>query len=500
MAQQRLRDYQSPLGSFLHNLINLGVHKPGRFSGFDTLKQTGVLQFSITHEKSGINTRDSADVPYGPLGVLMSNQGEILIEDAPLTALSINDNSDNPVQRTDYLVLSHAYFPVTPSTPGTYAILQGPKNSAPGGVGTPPVLNTYQTLIGVITIPAGANSIGLCTYAKAISPDSGDAPDAHLTSPNLFQTTNVQGAVDMSASSVGLVGVDSGLWVWDLPNTGNTFIFLQPNQLTIDCIRVLGVHNQDGFEINLVLGPQTKIRSFNNQGNTATLPAPYPSLGYKPIVFSDRIKNSIEYDGPQYCPGFTPQGATALVCVNLVIVNGVWVVKAIDGVGYKPARIGNKGEVMEIHMLLADIPNYFEPQQGTGINEYFGWQLCNGYNSWDKRGRVGIMSLNGIPGNGPVDGKISGVFAPQMTGGESLHTLTQPELPNVQLKLLSYRGGGEVYVHDTGGGGSNISIKNDADNNPNNPGPVLTTPLGSGNGHNIMQPYMCVLYAVWVGA
>lgn len=501
MAQQRLRDYQSPLGSFLHNLVNLGIHKPGRFCGFDTLQQTGVLQFSLAHIKSGINTLDTGGNPYGPLAVMMSNQGEIVIEDAPITALILTTNAGNASPRRDYVVMSHSYFQVLPAAAATYAVLTGPLNSAIAGIGNPPTLNQYQTLIGIIDVPAGATNINQCTYTKAIPPDSGDESDAHLNQPNLFKAANVEGAVDMGP--IGYSRVDDGIWMWDLPSKGNTFYFLQPNQVVIDGIRVPGITNQDGFEINLIIGSNTRIRSFNNQGNTATLLPTVSALGFRPIIFADRIKNQVEIINSQYCPSFTPVGLTAQVCLSLVMVNGVWMVKAIDGPGFIPPRTGNYREVAEIHMQLSEIPTYFDIDSGAGMSSWFNWQLCNGLNlTWDMRGRVGVMAVNGVPATGapPVDGSISGALAPEFTGGETNHTLSQVELPNVQLKLLSYRGNGEVYVHDTAGGGSNIGAKNDADNNANNPGPILTTPLGSGLPHNNMQPYICVLYAMYVGA
>ena len=38
MSQKRLRDFNDPVGSFEHNLFNLGERAPGRLRGFDTIE------------------------------------------------------------------------------------------------------------------------------------------------------------------------------------------------------------------------------------------------------------------------------------------------------------------------------------------------------------------------------------------------------------------------------------------------------------------------------
>lgn len=491
MAQQRLRDYQSPLGSFLHNIINLGIHAPGRFAGFDSLIVAGQLQFNLAHNASGVNTLDVAGNPYGPLGIVMSNQGEILVEDAPIAGLLIDTNAGNNNYRTDYVVLNHQYIQLANPAAANYSVVKGSLAS-----NTPPLLSAFQTLIGVIIMPPQAPSISTTgvSYTKVRCPDSGDSKDARLDTFNQYKTVNI-GNVDPGNYSAPALVDSLGNNCWDLGNLGNTFA-LFPSVLTdVDLIRINSVPNQDGFEINILINQFVRIKQ--------NMPVGADSLsnGFYPLVFSDRLINGTKNQNNVTRNFIQPIASqNAIWILSLVKFNGLWYLKSIDGPGFNPGGF-LKGMCVEVHMDITEAPNHFDTT-GFGINDWLGWQLNNGnLNTVDKRGRVSIGAIN-IPNVKAA--AFSAALTPpgkntlsfKDTGGEPTHKIDKTELPASGLKIKTdpnNSGPDGFYVYDEGGG-SSLSLKGDSDNTLS-AGFVQTENMGAGAPMNICQPYVAVMWA-----
>lgn len=93
-----------------------------------------------------------------------------------------------------------------------------------------------------------------------------------------------------------------------------------------------------------------------------------------------------------------------------------------------------RGDIKHVDCTTDYIANNFLPD-GTGINERFGWAICNGNNGTkDRRGRLSIAWDDRVndPGNGIWDVLYNTIGG---TTGQRKHTILQSELPAV-LNLI----------------------------------------------------------------
>lgn len=485
MAQKRLRDYQSPLGSFLHNLINLGVHLPGRFAGFSGLVITGQTQFSLAHG-GGISTFDNTGTPYGPFGIAMTVQGEMIIEDAPIPGFNITPNN-TANDRTDWIVMTHQYILVSGGGAATYSILVGPN----------PVLQPYQVIIGVLIVPAGVLTSTGCQYQKAPCPDSGDSPDAKLSVPNTFSAIQAQSMAKFPFTAPSVID-GFGASMYDLPPSANSYPFAPVNNIDIDGIRISNNFTpQDGMEINLIINRYCRIK--NN-------PPFQPNGVYEPILFSNRLSTgtvTIGVTGSNVVVNTfqPPADDTAIWVVRLIRYQSSWIVCSIDGPGFSPVSF-IRGMLLGLEMPITQVPANFDAF-GVGTGQWTGWQIANGNGGFsDWRGRVPVGATD-VPAQGqpPV---LSALLPPGVTklsqgsfGGSAKFTLSQANLPAVGLKLLSNATGGQApwFTMDAGGGGGNYSLKGDSDNSLIN-GYITTENMGSGTAFQMMPPYQVTMWIV----
>jgi hypothetical protein len=122
---------------------------------------------------------------------------------------------------------------------------------------------------------------------------------------------------------------------------------------------------------------------------------------------------------------------------------------------------------------------------GKGISgDVIGWALCNGQN--------GTLNLKGrvIAGYDPVDPDFNDV---NKIAGEKNHTLVKAELPNITLKINSANGNAIKYGAEVPGSSNVDNTRNDANEVHGEVG-WKTEPMGSGQAHNVMQPYRVLLY------
>jgi len=331
MAQRRLRDYQDPLGSFEHNLINLGVHYPGRFAGYDTLVATGGLTFKITHVGKGIVTLDELGNPIGPFGVAMTNQGVVVIEDQEITALAVTANPSTS-DRYDLLVMDHQYTLIAGGLPATYAIVPGIQGSETRGV-----LSPTQCILGTIRVIAGLTQASQLTYDKASAQDSGDMPDAKLDGVNTFHRlnefaqSNLQPTNLVDAATTDLNALDNLKGKrWNLNYLGNTFSVVAFSNTDMDLIRLVGGSNQNGVEININTNDNLTIKH-----NTPPSPAEI-AMGFATILIPDQWRDPITNR-------YKPPSPGANMLYTFLKVSGRWFLKNAVGVGVNTANAGNPG-------------------------------------------------------------------------------------------------------------------------------------------------------------
>lgn len=390
MSQQRLRDYKEEILSFDHNIFNLGMHNPGRYCGFDTIVRVSALAFSVNHSATGVQYKNQINDTIGPVGVLLTPQGVIVMEDAAITGLTIETNAGNSVKRFDLIVCDHD-FAVTPGgTAATYQVIKGP-------VGTPilPILTDplKQVAVGVIELPPVAEDIADCIYSRSKCPDSGDGEDARLNEPNMF--TSFQGQITSAMSyPAGGDSHTSGAHIaklWDLDNDGNTFAFLAdvaPD--TIDGIYLKNIPLQQGMRINLLVNSNFLIR--------------------ESVYFESSAKYALGYRGFTINPGLgnetlvSPGGGGSLLAIRptageiwdieCVFKDNRWFVSKIGGAGTNSAF--RRGMQMEWY---GDVAANFDAA-GLGVNLMSGWHICNGNASTpDRRGKMAVMATD-VPAAG----------------------------------------------------------------------------------------------------
>lgn len=366
MAQRRLRDWQDPLGSYEHNLINLGVHYPGRFSGFDTLTPTGGLTFKIGHGGDGIRTWDEEGLPTGPFGVAMTAQGVILIEDADVLALAVDANP-NAIDRYDQFVMTHQYQVSTGGFDAIYEIVKGDtatENLSP--------LAPFQVQLGIIRVPKGTVNATTLDYQKGVVPDSGDEVDAKLETVNEFEKTNLQAqSLDTPTNLDNTELTDNNNLNlikgkrWSLNNKGNTFTIIAFTADAMDLIRLPKTNNQDGVEINLRADDKLTL-----QHNTPPSPAER-LLGFAPIYIPDQWRDSVNN-------WYKPPTPGAQLLYTLLRASGIWWLKNAVGVGVNTGNSGNPGggpktAILNLSFIHASGFLSFSMALSTALDAPFSW-------------------------------------------------------------------------------------------------------------------------------
>lgn len=127
------------------------------------------------------------------------------------------------------------------------------------------------------------------------------------------------------------------------------------------------------------------------------------------------------------------------------------------------AKIGNT----QTWLLKADYPDLYAALGGES-------------NPWGKN--TTSFSIPWIQGGTSII-KEGADFPALSTGGEKAHTLTQQELPNIQLKVQHSQSGGSGYGAIGG-------------TNPVYTGNIMTEALGGGLPHNNMPPYIATFWII----
>jgi len=293
MAQLRLRDYQEPLGSFEHNIMNLGMHSPGRYRGFDTIQMTGTLSFTLAHNK-GIIYKDPNGVNNGPAGVYVTPQGTVIMETTSLPGFAVDSNAGNTSDRYDLLVAEHQYLENPGGNTAVYSIIKGPI----GSTALPALGSPYQVILGIIKVkklginPFELGEDNLIEWIPAKCPDSGDGKDARLDETNVYEKLQQFKATDWAMANVGEPSD-----CYTLPNSGNS--------LRIGGTNTEGYRKMKGWRFNDI-GPSqagTEIAMYVDKNLhliQGTISNEAIALGYRPI-FIPFILRTGTVDGLPSC-------------------------------------------------------------------------------------------------------------------------------------------------------------------------------------------------------
>jgi hypothetical protein len=272
--QKQYIPFEADLKSYDIARYTLALNRPGRYGGFDTLVPQSNLTFNLSHDLTGILTRDQLGVSVGPLGTAVTIQGVVIEEDSQIGPLTIDTNAGNTATRYDAVVLRHSYASTPGGTPATYLIKKGPLSNP-----VFPVVDNPATdiILGFLSIPAGATTINVdsgVTYAAVSSPDSGGEKDAKINAVNTYKKlqqlnkgTDAGPTFDTSLAGEKLLTLKADGNLFNIK--GTLADFLQGIRFE------LGTSAQEGVNLYLMLNPGIGL------SNDFALSAEATGKGYK---------------------------------------------------------------------------------------------------------------------------------------------------------------------------------------------------------------------------
>lgn len=446
MAQKRLRNYKNPITSFEHNIANLGLHNPGRYVGFDTLVRTGALAFNISHAATGISYKNPINTTVGPQGVYLTPQGNIIIEETPITGLTVDTNAGNTVTRYDLLVATHNFVNVAGGQAATYSIIKGTVGSEVKPIPTDPF---KQTPIGIIEFPPGAADVALCIYTKFKAPDSGDGEDARITTPNAFQAIQLQKLSPALYNAPTLTHINgiTTVHLLELKNDGNMFSVLPSTPMLLAGIKLKDTPLQEGARITIMANSNVTF------AQSYFWVATYGTLGYKAFTINAGLTNVTAQTG--FGNLALRPAVSELWEMEFVFYGNQWYLARIGGAGTSSSF--RRGDMIEWY---GDVNANF-PNDGMGINLQAGWALCNGNNlTPDLRGKLRAMATN-VPSIGAteLDPLVNlGIDAEDYVYGNAYTTLGKTKFAIGQANLPIYN----LPVSDPGHSHSVINSNSDS--------------------------------------
>lgn len=169
MATTLFTTYRAPVDSFPNGQRDIGMHKAGRYNGFDLLQSGGGLNLILSHTDK-VQKTSITNTTMPVFGSILFKSGIVAhVEDN--INLVIETNSGNSVERNDIIIAENIYQEIQGGTPITYSIVKGPNNSA--AIPTVPNPNT-QVILGVLKIAANGFQFSDITYTPSYPALPGD--------------------------------------------------------------------------------------------------------------------------------------------------------------------------------------------------------------------------------------------------------------------------------------------------------------------------------------
>ncbi len=169
MATTLFTTYRAPVNSFPTGQRDIGMHKAGRYSGFDLLQSGGALNLILSHTDK-VSKTSSTNTTMPVFGSILFKSGIVAhVEDN--INLVIETNSGNTMDRNDIIIAENIYQETQGGTPITFSIVKGPINSA--SIPTVPNPST-QIVLGVLKIAANGFQFSDITYTPSYPALPGD--------------------------------------------------------------------------------------------------------------------------------------------------------------------------------------------------------------------------------------------------------------------------------------------------------------------------------------
>lgn len=156
MVQKRFTNYKAPTESFPLGEQHIGILKPGRYNGFDTLETADNINLIIGH--SGRIIKGQPDgTSINDYGTLITPTGLVIHEEGPINvAMPSNTGKGSEYAiRKFILICEHNYQAVQGGVPASYFIVGNPFF----GEELPALPNpTSQVILGIITREYGTTA------------------------------------------------------------------------------------------------------------------------------------------------------------------------------------------------------------------------------------------------------------------------------------------------------------------------------------------------------
>lgn len=256
MAQKRFTTYKASVESFPLGEANVGILKPGRYNGFDSMSTSDNISVTISHTGLVPKTdTNNAQVVFGalfmPTGIVI-HEDESVILNMPSTS---SPGAGDPTTRNFLVVCEHNYQQVKGGVEANYLIIANPTF----GTGVPSLTNpATQVAIGVITKDYSA---GTLSYAKKVNPIAGDMTDLELYK-----------LIEKYIPKVELPDFDKIVQDYILANQPRTIITPTfdladdssiPNWTTVTKVNTVGQQPGHDLESHIVTVKQTRLGSGN---------------------------------------------------------------------------------------------------------------------------------------------------------------------------------------------------------------------------------------------
>lgn len=181
MLNKVYTQFRAPVNSLPLGEMNLGLMKPGRYSGFDTitgstlaitLKHSGRIKKS-TGNVEGVITEKTFGSLLFPNGCVLHSENESVNDGINLI---IDNNIGNANPRYDLIVCEQEYVQIEGGQPPYFFIQKG-NNS---GVIPTLAIPKKQVIVGMVTIAPQGSAFYNLTYTKSPVPIIGDNTPAEL--------------------------------------------------------------------------------------------------------------------------------------------------------------------------------------------------------------------------------------------------------------------------------------------------------------------------------
>lgn len=175
MGQKRFTTYKASVNSFPLGEQHIGVFKPGRYNGFDSMTTEDNITITLAHT-GVIKKTTNQDTQVSLFGVVVMPTGIIIHEEGAITLTMPNDTAPTigqPQTRKFAVVCEHNYQQVKGGANANYILIAGNL-----GTTVPALTNPKsQVLLGVITKDYTNNTL---TYNKQVNNILGDMSNLEL--------------------------------------------------------------------------------------------------------------------------------------------------------------------------------------------------------------------------------------------------------------------------------------------------------------------------------